>query len=46
MPYLFPLTVLTLPLVSMVRLVNNPGDKEGMATIAIVTTTSLIVLYT
>jgi len=46
MPYLLPLTVLTLPLVRMMRLVNTPRDKEGMATIALVTTTSLIVFYT
>ena len=46
MPYLLPLTVLTLPLVRMMRLVNTPRDKEGMATIAMVTTTSLLVFYT
>ena len=46
LPYLLPLTVLTLPLVKMMRLVNTPGDKEGMATIAMVTVTSFMVFYT
>ena len=46
MPYLLPLTVLTLPLVRMMRLVNTERDKEGMAAIAMVTITSFIVFYT
>jgi len=46
LPYLLPLTLLSLPLARMLRLMNSPGDKEGMVTITVVTVTSFIVFYT
>ena len=46
LPYILPMTALSLPMVKMMKILNTEKDKDGMASITIVIVTSYIVFYT